>query len=253
LFTDFPDSQHCIPLLTRQDDSETGSRIGGAPPEGVVPPRPDLAHYLMTLAVDSVAGLEVSIFLNFDFYSDAVFDGCEVLHTGDGLVSFLVHGPSHRGALSRHKPILSAHLIEHLPVIRDTWAERHKWRDEFAAFEIIDFPGFSLEPGEVGVTTYRHDAYRKKVFKSWVAPAFAESPAGWTKLGGTPFFNDSGVGADLHERLVGDGYLLFLQLNHFMEDATVSGSWPFCDNEFFVYVREATGVYEWAYFWGPLS
>src|SRR6266567_637965 len=55
-------------ITIRGDDSDTGSRIGGKAPEGVIPPFVNSAtRYFLTLALDDNNSQELSVFVSIDW------------------------------------------------------------------------------------------------------------------------------------------------------------------------------------------
>lgn len=84
----------CLPVTIGEGASSEGPRIGGQPPCGVVPSaRTALTRYLLTLPL-TMDGLEVSIFVSFDF--DLMAEASRRVEGHDELLEMVIHGPSQR-------------------------------------------------------------------------------------------------------------------------------------------------------------
>lgn len=94
----FPnDETLCLPITIGTGSSETGPRLGGAPPEGVVPSkRTNLARFFMTLPLSAEGESEVSVFLGFDFDQMANVTR-RVLGPADDLIEVIEHEKRARG------------------------------------------------------------------------------------------------------------------------------------------------------------
>lgn len=104
----------CLPL-TLGDNQETGPRLGGRAPEGILPevPSPNL-HYLLTLVLSPTQ--ECSIFIDAP---DQILSAPATTMCYDNRVQVIKHGPSQRGQGSRYDSWLSGHQIIYLPPVDD--------------------------------------------------------------------------------------------------------------------------------------
>jgi hypothetical protein len=96
----------CRPLTIVSGSSEEGSRIGGAPPKGVLPAVVgDLTRYFATIPLGGVEDAELSLFVTIsDDYGDPAFLASNmcVMHSSEStLVQFVVHPSARRANRSR--------------------------------------------------------------------------------------------------------------------------------------------------------
>jgi hypothetical protein len=105
-----PDDQSiCLPVRVGDGTSETGPRLGGDPPQGILPSNQLLlTRYFATVPISLEPDLEASIFLSFDFAQMAKYSG---ILCNDELVQVVIHEPSRRGSQSQLSSNLSAHPL----------------------------------------------------------------------------------------------------------------------------------------------
>lgn len=107
--------RNCRPLVIVAEDSATGPRFGGLPPEGIQPARArGGARYFATLPLDERNGRELSIFttLEDDSNQDPVHGQRCRVHGGDTRwVQFVVHSPRARAKRSRLEAAFSSHAL----------------------------------------------------------------------------------------------------------------------------------------------
>lgn len=96
-------------IIVSREDADTGSRIGGNAPEGVVPALVNTAtRYFLTLALDDSSGQELSLFVSIDWddrkcagSSDNLWNNVSKLKTTDcPLVQCVVHPRTSRSRSS---------------------------------------------------------------------------------------------------------------------------------------------------------
>lgn len=112
------DPNHCLPITISEGDSLRGSRIGGTPPRGVFASRQEKVHYLLTLQLDKVTALEISVFLLCDWEFIASHPR-ELFDQGSRHVEIVVHNNSVRDASRLDNSLLSAHPLDVEPVVVD--------------------------------------------------------------------------------------------------------------------------------------
>ena len=113
----FPDDPLvCLPITVGSDGGEYGARVGGLPPEGIVPLREtDTTRYFATLPLTADGEREVSIFLSFDF--DQMANASRrLMGPADDLIELVVHEKRPRSTGRRD---LISELSEHLLIIHD--------------------------------------------------------------------------------------------------------------------------------------
>jgi hypothetical protein len=98
------------PISISLEDAPNGPRIGGNPPEGVLPPQvSSLTQYFATLCLDKSTSKEVSIFLDLDAEEgspNSIYRNVSRLWSTETFVQIVVH-PSSRRAMS---PFLASPL-----------------------------------------------------------------------------------------------------------------------------------------------
>jgi hypothetical protein len=111
MILDTLDLEHCLPIRIGDGPSLSGSRLGGAPPQGVFPTRLSEPDYLLTLVLDEQNADEVSLFINHDWW-DFFFDQQRVVSSeSEPWIEFVVHGPSTRATDDSRRPLLPPCLV----------------------------------------------------------------------------------------------------------------------------------------------
>ncbi len=109
---------YCIPLIIGDGKSDTGSRLGGQPPAGVIPSNvTPLTRYFCTIRIAEDPTLEVSVFLSFDF--DRMADNAGSIQSSVKLFEVVTHGESIRSDQSALISELTPHPILHGLVCED--------------------------------------------------------------------------------------------------------------------------------------
>lgn len=88
----FPDDDLvCMPITVATGDSEHGARLGGKPPEGLIPAnRTEKSRFFATLPLAADGEIEVSVFLSFAF--DQMAEASRrVLGPANDLIEVVVH------------------------------------------------------------------------------------------------------------------------------------------------------------------
>jgi hypothetical protein len=124
--------QHCRPIRILSDDAKTGSRLGGLPPEGIVPQRIiSCTQYFGTFVIDENEGTEISLFNAFEqgvFTERSFFRNRNLLFPSDqaAFIEFVVHGKSER---KRRNSNLAAALSSHSLALDPEEPDTDGWLD----------------------------------------------------------------------------------------------------------------------------
>lgn len=109
----------CMQIRIGNGSSFSGPRIGGTPPEGISSTRLSEAHYLLTLSLEEDDSVEVSLFLNQDWW-DCFFDQLRIVFSADDpWIDFVIHGPSVRATNDYRRSLLTPHPINYGAIILD--------------------------------------------------------------------------------------------------------------------------------------
>jgi len=105
------ENNKCWPLRICEEDTDSGSRLGGLPPESVIlENRTGNTRYFLTIAPPNEY-VQLSIFTDFNF-SD-MFDGAGVLHDHNStLARVVIHEPRARSSSMDLASNLSAHALQ---------------------------------------------------------------------------------------------------------------------------------------------
>lgn len=189
MIIDALNDENCLPLIIGDGPSQTGPRIGGAPPEGVSSVHGAEAHYLLTLALERDGGSELSIFLHPD-WEDVFADHSRTLYSQEeAWVELILHKASARGQ-DNSQPLLTPHPLLVEPV------ERDRQGDDVSVY---DEPGAPLWQHKLGGKPYfiRYKAklvdaireieqrgYRQLLQLTFPGPKDADIAGDWPFAGG---------------------------------------------------------------------
>jgi len=246
----------CRPYVILKEEGQSGSRIGGNPPEGVGFAKGEHTQYFMTLPFDTEANQYCSVFLHFDTFPGVQYERnsekeSDLMSSDDGLIEFVLHEDREQSWDAKYRSQVSSHRIEVLPEIRDTSGDRFSGTEA-----MLTGVTYQKKPEALACEPWERVLYFPSTFKDIIiakkCPIIeTNAPYAGTKLGGTS-------GHDIIEyphiqqtvkELYADGYVHFLQWNGFRpENWSISGNQPFIENTVSVFVKQGAEP-AWKFFW----
>ena len=202
------DSDKVRPLLIGKNDTNYGPRIGGHPPEGVLPAKVlSNTRYLVTMPIDESGANELSLFTSFDYDTgDPARDfylNIGKIFTREDFVQVVIHSTSKRSDSSNLSCELPGCSVEILPPADDI---------------VVPVGGELLLPN---------------------------------KMGGIPYVYCAAGNYSLSlEKLLSEGFMLFLQLTWGGYEPAVPFVWPFDEYTFHLLAKQSREGVTWCYGWG---
>ena len=201
-------------ITISHEDSDTGPRVGGHAPDGIVPPFVNSAtRFFATLELDPGTEREVSVFVSIDWDDQTCYEPSnpsslwnavsKLMAADCPLVQCVVHQSTRRSS--------SPHLASDL--------------DGRALFIAGESPDIVVEPGG----------------ELLLPSKIGDRPYYYY---GTPSYIQS-----VH-RLLEQGFCLFLQMTFPGFKESPPGLWPFGEYTFHLLAKESGGGIAWHYGWG---